>query len=170
MGQWSLSFCYAGAVIVLAMVIGGGTEQGLWTDHLLQIVMLPALYLGLGGIASSRFSSLAKILVVCILVVVLVQFAPIIRNAELPEILPSFRWTVIFVSSAAKKPRGPHSSFSPFWDLRSFFHAFQIRSWSNFCRFCSRACLSTCSPDCCSCPPLGCPTHSTSSHTYQAWV
>ena len=89
MQQWTPSLIYAGIILVLAMTIGGGTEQGLWTDHLLQFLMLPALYLGLARSNLSRVTSSAKLLALGILAVVLIQFAPVHRSAELSEILPS---------------------------------------------------------------------------------
>lgn len=76
-------------MIVFAMLVGGGTQQGLWSDHLLQILLLPALYVGLIGVTKSRFSGITKGLVAAILVVILVQFLPVLRSAELPGILPS---------------------------------------------------------------------------------
>ena len=46
----SLHVYYAGGVIMLALVLGGGTAQGLWTDHLLQIALL--------GLPPEKWSSL----------------------------------------------------------------------------------------------------------------
>lgn len=74
---------------MLALIIGGGTEQGIWTDHLLQIAMLPALFLGLGQLSSSRFAPAAKVLAIGIVTLVLVQFVPVLRDPVMPEILPS---------------------------------------------------------------------------------
>lgn len=76
----SLHFYYAGAVIILALMIGGGTGQGLWSDHLLQILLLPALVLGLGNLPACRLSLAARIVIVLLLVLVASQFAPIARS------------------------------------------------------------------------------------------
>lgn len=75
-------FIYAGLVIVAAMTVGGGTGQGLWTDNLLQILMLPALFLGLARLNDSRFDMAARALVVLILAVLLIQFIPVYRPAH----------------------------------------------------------------------------------------
>lgn len=75
-----MHFYYAGGVIILALMMGGGTQQGLWSDHLLQILMLPALFLGLGNLPASRFSLVAKAVAVLLLLLVAWQFAPIPRS------------------------------------------------------------------------------------------
>lgn len=66
-------------MIVLALILGGGTEQGLWTDRILEIALLPALFLGLSRIDESRWSIAAKVLVLAVLVLFAVQFIPIGR-------------------------------------------------------------------------------------------
>lgn len=75
-----MHFYYAGAVIILALMIGGGTGQGLWSDHLLQLLLLPAVFLGLGNLPATRITTTAKIVVVVLLILVAVQFLPISRN------------------------------------------------------------------------------------------
>ena len=79
---------YAGAVIVLALILGGGTDQGIWTDHVIQIIMLPALFLGLGGIGSSRFGTAALVLGAAIVLLIVLQFLPIPRATLLDGALP----------------------------------------------------------------------------------
>ena len=92
----SLHFYYAGVVIVLALLIGGGTAQGLWTDHLLELLMLPALFLGLGGLSSTRLVLAAKILVLLITALMLVQFLPISRTVLLGPNSPGGIQTALF--------------------------------------------------------------------------
>lgn len=90
----SLPPYYAGSVLLLALVFGGGTAQGLWSDHLLEIVMLPALFLGLGRLHATRLSRAGRLLAVLVLLVVLVQFIPLrwlsgVREAFLFSPAPS---------------------------------------------------------------------------------
>jgi len=66
-------------------MIGGGTAQGLWSDHLLQLALLPALFLGLGNLPACRFSPLAKAVTLLLLALVAFQFAPFPRSwSDLP--------------------------------------------------------------------------------------
>lgn len=61
-------------------MIGGGTGQGLWSDHLIQVLLLPALILGLGNLPACRLSVMAKILTLLLLLLIAWQFAPIPRS------------------------------------------------------------------------------------------
>lgn len=70
-------------VLTAALLLGGGTVQALWTDRLLQLLMLPALFWGLGGIVHSRAASGAKLFVGLVLVVLVMQFVPLYREGEL---------------------------------------------------------------------------------------
>lgn len=67
---------YAGALILLACVFGGGTAQGLWTDHIIQIAMIPAIFIGYSNIAQNRLGRGAKFLSIGILFLVALQFLP----------------------------------------------------------------------------------------------
>ena len=69
-------FYYSGGVLLLALVIGGGTGQGLWTDHLIQLVLLPALFMGLGGLFQSRLEWPVILLVFACLACLAFQFLP----------------------------------------------------------------------------------------------
>lgn len=60
----------------MAMVLGGGTTRGLWSDHLLEIAMLPALFLGLGNLSSTRLSLAGRIFAGLVVLVLLAQFVP----------------------------------------------------------------------------------------------
>lgn len=75
-----LWFYYAGFVIVLAFLLGGGTVQGLWTDRVIQIALIPALFLGLGRIDDSRWSLAAKILAAATILLLALNFLPIGRD------------------------------------------------------------------------------------------
>lgn len=75
-----VQFYYAGSMIVLALILGGGTAQGLWTDRILEVALIPALIIGFGGISESRWSSAAKALAVAVLVLFAVQFLPLGRQ------------------------------------------------------------------------------------------
>jgi len=97
----SFHFYYAGMVILLALVLGGGTEQGLWTDHLLEIVLLPALFMGLGGIANTRLATTARALAIAILCMIILQFLPILRT--LPALPGTGGTYLAFYSPAPQK-------------------------------------------------------------------
>lgn len=72
-------FYYAGTVIVLCLALGGGTMQGLWTDRILQVVLIPALFLGLGRMDDSRWRLGARVLAIATLVLFALQFLPVSR-------------------------------------------------------------------------------------------
>lgn len=76
-------FLYCAIVILAALVLGGGTEQGLWTDHVLEIMMIPALFLGLGRLQETRLGGASKLLVMAVLILLAVQFLPVVRHIEL---------------------------------------------------------------------------------------
>lgn len=78
-----ISTRYAGLIVVVALVMGGGTAQGLWTDHLLQLLALPALLIGLAGFWSNRLDTGTRILIILILGIVAVQFMPVWRPIPL---------------------------------------------------------------------------------------
>jgi hypothetical protein len=68
---------FTGFCICLAMLLGGATTQGQWTDYVLYIAFAPFTLIGLGRISESRISGLGKTVVALILVVLLVQFLPV---------------------------------------------------------------------------------------------
>lgn len=67
---------YAGVIIVLTMIMGGGTTQRLWTDHILQIVLLPAMVVGFYNFDKWRLDTLTKMLVLTVIFLCLLQFLP----------------------------------------------------------------------------------------------
>jgi len=98
----SLHFYYAGMLILLALVLGGGTDQGLWTDHLIEVALLPALFLGLAHMAETRLTIAARILSAATLCLMAVQFLPILRSWPLPGLGPDIpHWA--FYSPAPQK-------------------------------------------------------------------
>lgn len=72
-------FYYAGSIIVLALLLGGGTMQALWTDRVLQLALIPALFLGLGRIDDSRWSPAAKGLAVLTILIFVIHLLPLGR-------------------------------------------------------------------------------------------
>lgn len=84
-----LPLAYAGGVIVLVMILGGGTSQGLWTDHLIEIALLPALFAGLARIGATRLAPASRVLAIAVLVLLAVQFMPVVRPSPLPALYPS---------------------------------------------------------------------------------
>jgi len=80
MERQRLKFFYAGTVIVLSLLIGGGTTQGLWSDHLLELFLIPALFVGLVNYNSSRLGKAAWIWVVLLIIILVMQFIPVGRD------------------------------------------------------------------------------------------
>jgi len=77
------SLRYAGAVIILALILGGGAGQGIWTDHLLELALIPALFFGLAGLWSNRLDGPARLLAIAFLLVIFIQFVPVMRTIPL---------------------------------------------------------------------------------------
>ena len=75
---------YAGIVILFCLVLGGGTNQNLWSDHLLQIIMLPLSIVGITNIFESRIGNISKGLVLSILVLLVIQFIPLMGIRGFP--------------------------------------------------------------------------------------
>ena len=69
-------FYYCGIVILAALLIGGSSAQGLWTDHLLYVLFMPLVLIGFGGIANTRVEPLVAIGVFVMLMVLALQFVP----------------------------------------------------------------------------------------------
>lgn len=76
----SIHFYYAGVIILLSLVLGGGTTQGLWTDHILEILMIPAIFMGIWQLNNSRFSNLAICFIILLFSYFVLQFLPISRQ------------------------------------------------------------------------------------------
>ncbi|WP_425419062.1 O-antigen ligase family protein [Oricola indica] len=74
---------YAGAVIVIALILGGGAGQGIWTDHLLELILVPALFFGIAGLWSNQLGTAARILTILVLATIAIQFVPITRTIPL---------------------------------------------------------------------------------------
>lgn len=86
---------YAGLVILLAMLIGGGPGKGLWTDHLIEAAMLPTLFMGLPHLTSNRLAWPARLLIALLLLLVLVQFLPWHRTVVISETLTFRGWGMV---------------------------------------------------------------------------
>ena len=76
---------YAGAVIVLALTLGGGSAQNLWSDHLLQLIMFPLVMIGLINLFGNRLGSISRSLILLIILLLIFQFIPIGTTSGLPE-------------------------------------------------------------------------------------
>ncbi len=85
-------FRYAGLVLVLAMVLGGGAGPQLWSDHVIMLAMLPALFMGLPHLFTNRLSPTAKILAVLVFVLVAVQFVPVFRTVQVANVVAVSGW------------------------------------------------------------------------------
>lgn len=75
----SAAYHYAGAVVLLALVLGGGSEQGLWTDHLIEAALSPAIVIGFASLFAGRIGTSGKILFFSLLAIVALQFLPFHR-------------------------------------------------------------------------------------------
>ena len=75
---------YAGAVIIAACIVGGGTAQGLWTDHLLEILMIPAIVFGYSSLWNNRLGHGANLLAAGTVVFLFLQFFPWSPQQNLP--------------------------------------------------------------------------------------
>lgn len=67
---------YAGVVLVLAMILGGGTRLGLWTDHLLQLALLPMIYFAIMSLAPRAFGWVQSAFILTVLALLGLQFMP----------------------------------------------------------------------------------------------
>lgn len=74
-----IEFHYTGFAVLLALLIGGGTEQGLWSDHLIEFALLPAAILGFASLPANRWSGAAKALALLTVALCAWQFVPFSR-------------------------------------------------------------------------------------------
>lgn len=90
-------------MILLTGLIGGGAGQGLWSDHLIELAMVPALFIGFGALLGDRLSIAVKIFTFGVLAFLALQFLPFAPPRNLPvfeglEIDQRF-WTTNFSRS-----------------------------------------------------------------------
>lgn len=95
----TLSTRYAGAIVILAMVLGGGAGSDIWTDHLIELLLIPAGFFGIAGLFSNRLEAATRVLAFLVAAVLAIQFAPVTRT------VPFLRDTVAGFWSPA-----PHAS------------------------------------------------------------
>jgi len=69
----------------MALIFGGGTEQGLWSDHLLQISLIPAIFMAFAKRNLSALDVALKGLILLTVGFLLFQFFPVFRVFE-PEL------------------------------------------------------------------------------------
>lgn len=76
---------YASVTVLIALLLGGGTQQDLWSDHLIQILMAPLLIIGFYRFIDLPINGWVKI--VCLLSVFLIalQFIPYSGQLTLPN-------------------------------------------------------------------------------------
>lgn len=85
-------FRYAGIVLLLAMVLGGSAAPQLWSDHVIMLAMLPALFMGLPHLFSGRLAPTAKVLCVLALAIVALQFFPVFRTVSVDAVETVSGW------------------------------------------------------------------------------
>jgi len=71
------SFYYLGSVILLTLVIGGGVSQFLLTDHLIEIALIPAIFVGFGGLFNSQILTFVRLFSISSVLFIGLQFIPI---------------------------------------------------------------------------------------------
>lgn len=81
----SLHFYYAATAMILAMLVGGGAGQSIWTDDILQIFLIPAVWMGFGRLGTTRLPVAGKFLAIAIVALCLLQFVPVYRELKIPE-------------------------------------------------------------------------------------
>ena len=79
---WTVN--YTGFVILTASILGGGAGQGYWTDHLVEILMLPAVFIGITNIGHSRFETAGRAFALFVLTFLALQFLPVSTPKSLP--------------------------------------------------------------------------------------
>ena len=76
---------YAGCLILVAILFGGTTKQGIWSDSLLYVLAIPAVIIGFSNFFQSRLGALARGFCIAIIVILAAQFLPIDMVKNLPE-------------------------------------------------------------------------------------
>ncbi|MEM8750430.1 MAG: O-antigen ligase family protein [Pseudomonadota bacterium] len=74
-----------GLLLAIGIVLGGGTQNGIWTDSLIELLLIPMVIWGAWHMSHSRLSVSVKILSVVILFVLLAQFLPFAPPLALPD-------------------------------------------------------------------------------------
>ncbi len=69
---------------MLALTLGGGSAQNLWSDHLLQLVMFPLVMIGMMTLFENRLGNISRGLVILIILLLAFQFIPIGTTSGLP--------------------------------------------------------------------------------------
>lgn len=93
---------YAGAVIIAACIVGGGTAQRLWTDHLLEIFMIPAIIIGYTNLWNNRLGYAANLLATGIAVFLFLQFLPWSPQEHLPAPPQGFETLTLWTLSPSR--------------------------------------------------------------------
>lgn len=76
---------YLGFVLLISLILGGGTDQMLWSDHLLQILMLPLMITGFSKAGSNKISKTAQIIAAMAVLLIIVQFLPFNMGNNFPK-------------------------------------------------------------------------------------
>ena len=88
---------YAGFIILASLLFGGTTTQGIWSDNLLYVAMIPAILIGFYNFTENNLEKGARILIVLILAIIALQFIPVSSYNILPliggEHSHHFYWT-----------------------------------------------------------------------------
>jgi len=81
---WHLN--YAGGLILLALLLGGASRQGIWTDGLLQVLMIPAVVIGFTRLFDNHLGNAGKLLVILSVASMLLQFLPVDIDRGFPTL------------------------------------------------------------------------------------
>ena len=80
-----LKRAYPSIIIILAILLGGTTKQGIWTDSLIHILMIPAVVIGITFLFSNKLDAVTRGLVVLVFALLFLQFLPVQPDRGLPE-------------------------------------------------------------------------------------
>ena len=76
---------YAGCLILFAILFGGTTKQGIWSDSLLYVLAIPAVIIGFSNFFENRLGVIARGFCVAIIAILAAQFLPVDIIKNLPE-------------------------------------------------------------------------------------
>lgn len=83
--QGRLEQNYACLTILFALLLGGGTEQNLWSDHLIQLFIAPLLIIGFFRFPDVSLSNFTKLICLSLVLLIALQFMPFTSQIALPN-------------------------------------------------------------------------------------
>ncbi|MEP3673079.1 MAG: hypothetical protein ABJM86_09010, partial [Hyphomicrobiales bacterium] len=81
-----LSRNYPAFLLLVAILFGGTTVPGVWSDSLIYVAMIPAIIIGFSNFLKNNLEVAARLLIVLILSIIVFQFFPVHSSPILPVI------------------------------------------------------------------------------------